>query len=195
MEFEDELAGGVDVAEPPDEVPVLDPVGESESVEEAPLLEAGSGSGTEMLRTKVALFLVLSRKSSALAQLGSFEFLSLSAVQTRKAELLAQMLMPSLTTPPPALVHDTKSCVTVLAMLSKKLSMPASVPELRQVRHWSIQPYHPSGLLLGRQMQSRMLLLGPLSFWHSIHFLVILSQGVHSVSLLGPSGAVTCFEG
>jgi len=194
VEFEPEFAGGVDVAEPPGEPPVPDAVGETDPVEDTPALLEG-GSGTEIFSTKVALCFELSRKSSSLAQLGSLEDLSLSAVQRRNMALLAQILVPSLTTPPPALVHDTKSCVTVRAIISKKLFMPASLPDPKQVRHWSIHPYQPSGLPLGRQMHSRVLALGPLSFWHSVHFETILSQGVHSVSLLGPSGAVICFEG
>ena len=98
---------------------------------------------------------------SYLAQLASPPVLS--AAHARKLELLAQMLSPSLTMPPPTSVHETNSWLMVRDRLSKK-SPSSYEPGDRHARQPFIDVYHPSGL--GMQTQDRMPLLAPVSFWH-----------------------------
>lgn len=115
------------------------------------------------LRTCVALLFWLgSEKRSKLAQL-SPPFLS-EAHSLHRA-LLAQMLSPSLTTLPPALVHDVRSWVIMVARLPKK----SLLPDPMQSRHLERYPYQASSSELGMQMQfviSDPMPPGRLIFWH-----------------------------
>lgn len=128
-------------------------------------------------------------KTLMLAQLASFPPV-LSAAHRSKAELLAQMLAPSgLVTPPPALVHDTNSCVMVPAMFLKKPSLGELLA--RQSRHPLMEVYQPSGFSM--HTHCRTASPGLLRVWHRT-MASIMGLQPHSSSLFGPSGAVLVLD-
>jgi len=113
-----------------------------------------------MSRTNEPFPLFPPSKISKLAQLGCPSVLS--AAHAWNAELLAQMLVPLLTMPPPVSVHEVKSWRMVRDRLSKK-SLSSYEPGDRQAEQPLTDVYQPSGL--GMHTQSRTSLAGQWSFW------------------------------